>query len=103
MTEHSSFSSETTPEVSVDTTIQFLTIDEAHEHGFTEHVAASNKLDGKFGDNPTELQRLQLRHGDLALVRRGDTTFLDVFARAHEADVPKRSLARRMARAVFNR
>ena len=103
MTEHNSFSTETTPEVSVDTTAQFLTIDEAHEHGFTEHVAASNKLDGNFGDNPTELQRLQVQYGDLALVRREETTFFDVFAQAPEADVPKKSLVRRMARAVINR
>lgn len=105
MIEHSVPATETSPELTVDTALRFDTAEEAFMHGYTEHVGAGSKLDGRFGQNPTELQLFAARHGDIALVRRAEAlAFFDVFAKPPVAESAiQPSLARRMASALFKR
>lgn len=106
MTEIPVFTTETSPEViTTETARQFATQEEAFEHGYTNHVGLSNKLDSRVGQNPTELQLLQAQHQDIAVVRNVEApSYFDVFAmQVEQDDVASPSLARRIARAVFNR
>lgn len=104
MKEQKLFTVESVSELQSDSALEFGSIEEANEWGFTNHVALSDKLDGKVGQNPTEFQQLVEQYGELALVRRDHTAFYDVLAKEPEQEeVAKPSLARRIARAILKR
>lgn len=93
-------------ELATDNFAHFSTVEEAYENGFTRSITLSSELDKRITETQTRIQLLHEQHGELALVRRGNTAHYEVLARTPEVEAKpavKESTMRRMARTVFGR